>query len=144
MIKKMGMKKSRRKFLNRLGVMAGAVLVPGLAAEDALAIPITTASASAKKKKAAVKKKAAAKKKKAAVKKKAAPKRKVAVKKKAAPKRKVAVKRRIHPYEYQPETEGGNPPRSVPEPSTVGLVSLGVAAIALATRQKKKGQERKD
>lgn len=153
MIKKMGMKNSRRKFLKRLGAMAGTVLVPGLVAEDALAIPIASAKkkkaavkkkAAAKKKKAAVKKKAAPKRKKAVAKKKAAPKRKVAVKKKATPKRKVAAKRRILPYEYKPETEGGNPPRGVPEPSTVGLVSLGVAAIALATRQKKKGQERKD
>jgi hypothetical protein len=157
MIKKMGVRKSRRKFLKRLSALAGAAIVPGLAVEDALAIPITTAGATAKKKKAVAKKKAAPKKKKAVAKKKAAPKRKKATvkrkaapkrkkavaKKKAAPKRKVVAKRSILPYEYQYEypLDTDQPPRGVPEPSTVGLVSIGVAAIALAKRLKKKGQK---
>jgi hypothetical protein len=118
--------------------------VPGLAVEDALAIPITTAGATAKKKKAVAKKKAAPKRKKATVKRKAAPKRKKAVaKKKAAPKRKVVAKSRILPYEYQYEypLDTDQPPRGVPEPATVGLVSIGVAAIALAKRLKKKGKK---
>jgi hypothetical protein len=128
----MKMKKSRRRFLKRLGAMAGAALVPGLATEDVLAIPITT-SDDATKKKVAAKKKAAPKKK-VAVKKKAAPKKKVAVKKKAAPKKKIVT------YYDPPYTQ---PPVGVPEPSTFGLVSIGVAAIALATRHKKNGQEGK-
>jgi hypothetical protein len=149
MIKKMGMRKTRRKFLKRLSALAGAAIVPGLAVEDALAIPITPDGATPKKKKAAVKKKVAPKRKKAAVKKKVAPKRKKAtVKKKAAPKRKkVVAKRRVLPYEsqygYQPLTDQ-TPPRGIPEPSTAGLVSIGVAALALAKRHKKKEQGRKD
>jgi hypothetical protein len=116
----MKMKKSRRRFLKRLGAMAGAALVPGLATEDVLAIPITTSDDATKKKVAA--------------KKKAAPKKKVAVKKKAAPKKKIVT------YYDPPYTQ---PPVGVPEPSTFGLVSIGVAAIALATRHKKNGQEGK-
>ena len=128
----MKMKRSRRKFLKRLGAMGGAVLVPGLAAEHALAIPITTTGAATKKK--------AAPKRKVATKKKAAPKRKVATKKKAAPKRKVATKKKTPTYSYKPpyKRPPHKSPASIPEPSTVGLVSIGVAAIALATRHKKK------
>ena len=121
MIKKMGTRQSRRKFLKKLGAMAGAALVPGLATEEALATLITSDGVVPKKKKAAPKRK------------------KAAVKRK-----KVAVKKRIHPYEYQPHTKYDTPHRGVPEPSTVGLVSIGAAAIALASRHKKKGQERKD
>jgi len=142
MIKKMRMKKSRRKFLKGLGAMAGAALVPGLATEGALATPITPAGTAPKKKKAAVKRKATTKRKKAAPKRKATAKRK-----KAAPKRrKVAIKKRaaptgkIHQYVYQPYTQD-SPPRDVPEPSTIGLVSIGVAAVALANRHKKKGKK---
>ena len=128
MIKKMGTRQSRRKFLKKLGAMAGAALVPGLATEEALATLITSDGVVPKKKKAAPKRK------------KAAPKRKKA----AVKRKKVAVKKRIHPYEYQPHTKYDTPHRGVPEPSTVGLVSIGAAAIALASRHKKKGQERKD
>jgi len=71
----------------------------------------------------------------------------VTVKRKAAPKRKkVAIKRKAAPtekisqYVYQPYTQD-SPPRDVPEPSTIGLVSIGVAAVALANRHKKKGKK---
>lgn len=127
----MGIRKTRRKCLKRLSALAGAAVVPGVAVEDVLAIPITTAGATTKKKKTSVKKKAAPKKKKATVKKKA-----------ATRKKKVVARRKVLPYEYQPYTDL-TPPRGVPEPSTAGLVSIGVAAIALAKRHKKKGQERK-
>ena len=152
----MKMKQSRRKFLKRLGAMAGAALVPGLATEDVLAIPITTHDPittpdHATKKKVAAKKKAAPKRK-VAAKKKAAPKRKVATKKKVAPKRKVATKKKAatkknsvtyYDPQYRYHDRPDTPPVVVPEPSTFGLVSIGVAAIALATRHKKNGQEGK-
>jgi PEP-CTERM motif len=128
----MKMKNSRRKFLKRLGAMAGAAIIPGLAAEDVLAIPITTPPGAPTKKKAAPKKKVATKKK-------AAPKKKVVAKKKAAPKKKIVTYYDDPPYDL-PHTP---PSVDVPEPSTLGLASLGVAAIALATRHKKNGQEGK-
>jgi len=109
MSKIMSMNKNRREFLQRLGAMAGIALVPGLATEEAHAIPVTTTGAPAKKK--------------------AAPKKKVATKKKAAPIKKAAPKKKRV---------------SVPEPSTVSLMSAGVAAIALAHRYKKKSKNDKD
>lgn len=135
----MKMKNSRRKFLKRLGAMAGAALIPGLATEDVLAIPITS-SGGPTKKKAAPKKKAATKKK-VATKKKAAPKKKVVAKKKVATKKKIVARNDLPYTPYDPPYTP--PPVGVPEPSTFGLVSIGVAAVALATQHKKNGQEGK-
>jgi predicted house-cleaning NTP pyrophosphatase (Maf/HAM1 superfamily) len=122
----MSKKESRRQFLKEVGALSAAAIAPGLFIESASANTETAIQVS--KKKAASKKKVAKKK---------VAKKKVA--KKKVPNNHVVYCDQDECGHYVYEKPGdGKPTVSVPEPSALGLLTIGLGALAYARKKNKK------
>ncbi|MES9991676.1 MAG: PEP-CTERM sorting domain-containing protein [Candidatus Thiodiazotropha sp.] len=119
----MSKKEDRRKFLKELGALTAAAVLPA-------ALVTESASANTESPQRVTKKKVAKKK----------------VGKKKVAKKKVAKKKRVvycdheecGPNGYYPPRNGDGPPVSVPEPATLGLMTIGLGAMAFARKKKNK------